>query len=52
MLERETTHSYTNKLSRSQVKQLIDAHTIIEVKRRLILENKQVQEMAYDFGFE
>jgi hypothetical protein len=33
-------------------KQLIDAYTIIEVKRRLILEDKQVQEIACDFGFE
>ncbi len=34
------------------VKQLIDAHTIIEAKRRLILERKQVQEIATDLGFE
>ena len=41
------------KLTTNQtVKQLIDAHTIIEAKRRLILENKQVQEIAYDLGFE
>jgi len=33
-------------------KQLIDAYTIIEAKRRLILESKQVQEIAYDLGFE
>ena len=33
-------------------KQLIDAYTILEAKRRLILESKQVQEIAYDLGFE
>lgn len=33
-------------------KQLIDAHTIIEAKRRLILDNKQIQEIACDLGFE
>jgi AraC-like DNA-binding protein len=33
-------------------KQLIDAHIIIEAKRRLTLEKKHVQEIALDLGFE
>ncbi|MCL1060079.1 helix-turn-helix domain-containing protein [Shewanella gelidimarina] len=33
-------------------KQLIDAHTILEIKRRLIIENSQVQEVAYELGFD
>lgn len=41
------------KLATNQtVKQLINAHTIIEAKRRLILEDKPVQEIACDLGFE
>lgn len=33
-------------------KQLIDAYTIIEIKRSLVLSNTPTQQMAYDFGFE
>jgi len=33
-------------------KQLIDTYTITEAKRRLILDSKQVQEIAYELGFE
>jgi hypothetical protein len=32
-------------------KQSIDSYTIIEIKRYLILEDKQIQEIAYNFGF-
>mgnify|MGYP001224386958 CR=1 FL=1 len=33
-------------------KQLIDAYTIIEIKRRLVVSNATTSQMAYDFGFE
>ncbi len=34
------------------VKQMIDAFTLIEMKRRLIVTNAPSQQIAYDFGFE
>ncbi|WP_299795340.1 helix-turn-helix domain-containing protein [uncultured Shewanella sp.] len=33
-------------------KQLIDAHIILEIKRRLTIDNSQVQQIAYDLGFD
>lgn len=33
-------------------KQMIDAFTIIEIKRRLVVSHTPSQQMAYDFGFE
>ncbi|ELR66923.1 Transcriptional regulator, AraC family [Photobacterium marinum] len=33
-------------------KQMVDAFTIIEMKRRLVVTNTTSQQMAYDFGFE
>ena len=33
-------------------KQLIDAHTILEAKRNLVIEDLQVQTLAYKLGFE
>lgn len=33
-------------------KQMIDAYTIIEIKRRLVLSDINVQQIAYEFGFE
>lgn len=54
--EMHTTYKTLNNLCKlatdKTVKQLIDAHTIIEAKRRLILDNKQIQEIASDLGFE
>jgi len=32
-------------------KQLIDEYVIVEAKRHLILEERQIHEIAYDFGF-
>ena len=32
-------------------KQIIDAHTILEAKRRLAIENIQVTQLAYELGF-
>ena len=41
------------KLASSQTaKQLIDAHTVLEAKRKLIVENPQVQTLAYALGFD
>ncbi|MEH6578885.1 MAG: helix-turn-helix transcriptional regulator [Amphritea sp.] len=41
------------KLASSQTaKQLIDAHTILEAKRRLAIESIQVKQLAYDLGFD
>lgn len=33
-------------------KQLIDARTVLEVKRKLIVEQPQIQSLAYDLGFD
>jgi len=33
-------------------KQLIDAHTILEAKRKLIVDNYQIQQLAYQLGFD
>jgi len=33
-------------------KQLIDSYTIIEIKRRLVVNTQSSQQIAYDFGFE
>ncbi|MEZ9198274.1 helix-turn-helix transcriptional regulator [Shewanella sp. 10N.286.54.B9] len=33
-------------------KQLIDAHTILEIKRRLTIQSSQVQDIAYELGFD
>ena len=33
-------------------KQLIDAFTTLEAKRRLVVEGKRVQELAYELGFD
>ena len=33
-------------------KQLIDAHTILEAKRRLVIEKVQVNQLSYDLGFD
>lgn len=38
--------------SNQTAKQLIDAHTILEAKRKLIVERVQVQTLAYDLGFD
>jgi len=37
--------------SNETVKQLIDSYIIIEAKRHLVLDDKQIQEIAYHFGF-
>ncbi|WP_299806666.1 helix-turn-helix transcriptional regulator [uncultured Shewanella sp.] len=34
------------------VKQLIDAHAILEIKRRLIIGSAKIQEIAYELGFD
>ena len=33
-------------------KQLIDSHVILEIKRRLIIGNNQIQQIAYELGFD
>ena len=33
-------------------KQLIDAHAILEIKRRLIISSAKIQEIAYELGFD
>ncbi|UTV28830.1 AraC family transcriptional regulator [Photobacterium atrarenae] len=41
------------KLATNQTaKQLIDAYTILEAKRRLVLDGSPIQQLAYEFGFE
>lgn len=34
------------------VKQLIDAHTVLEIKRNLVVSNINTQQIAYEFGYE
>ena len=50
------TYKSLNKICKLAVnqtaKQLIDAHTILEAKRKLVIEGIQVQELAYELGFE
>ncbi len=38
--------------SNQTAKQLIDAHTILEAKRQLAVDNIQIQQLAYAFGFD
>ncbi|PSW06951.1 AraC family transcriptional regulator [Photobacterium lipolyticum] len=41
------------KLATNQTaKQIIDAYTILEAKRRLVLDGMPTQQLAYEFGFE
>lgn len=51
-----TTYKTLNESCKSIInqtaKQCIDAYTIIEAKRRLIIEQKQVQQVAFELGFE
>lgn len=50
------TYKSLNKTCKSVIgqtpKQIIDAHTILEAKRRLAIENIQVTQLAYELGFE
>ncbi len=48
----KTLNQLCKQATRQTPKQLIDAHTILEAKRRLAIENVQVSELAYDLGFE
>ena len=45
-------NSLCKKATDQTAKQLIDAYTILEAKRRLVAEGKRVQELAYDLGFD
>jgi len=38
--------------SNQTAKQLIDAHTVLEAKRKLVVESIQVQTLAYELGFD
>ncbi|MDF2154566.1 helix-turn-helix domain-containing protein [Vibrio sp. CAU 1672] len=41
------------KLATNQTaKQLIDGYTILEAKRRLVLDQPPIQQLAYDVGFD
>jgi AraC-like DNA-binding protein len=42
----------SKKTSNKTAKQLIDSHTVLEAKRRLVIEKSQVKEIAYDLGFD
>ncbi len=51
-----TTYKSLNQLCKVTVrktpKQIIDAHTILEAKRRLAIDNVQISQLAYELGFE
>lgn len=51
-----TTYKTLNQLTKLATdltaKQLIDAFTIVEIKRHLVVNHASTQQMAYDFGFE
>lgn len=51
-----TTYKTLNQLTKLATgltaKQLIDAYTIVEIKRHLVVNHASTQQMAYDFGFE
>ncbi|OLQ77774.1 AraC family transcriptional regulator [Photobacterium proteolyticum] len=51
-----TTYKTLNQISKlatnQTAKQLIDAYTILEAKRRLVLDGLPTQQLAYDLGFE
>ena len=50
------TYKSLNQICKSVIgqtpKQIIDAHTILEAKRRLAIENIQITQLAYEIGFE
>ncbi len=50
------TYKSLNQICKSVIgqtpKQIIDAHTILEAKRRLAIENIQITQLAYELGFE
>jgi len=48
----KTLNQLCKRVRQKTPKQLIDAHTILEAKRRLAIENVQVTQLAYDLGFE
>ncbi len=48
----KTLNHLSKQATRQTPKQLIDAHTILEAKRRLAIENIQVSQLAYALGFE
>lgn len=47
----KTLNEVCKKAAQQTPKQLIDAHTILEAKRRLAIEEIQVTQLAYDLGF-
>ncbi len=48
----KTLNLLCKKASGQSAKQLIDAYTLLEAKRCLIVENQKVQELAYHLGFD
>ena len=47
----KTLHSLCKKATQKTPKQLIDAHTILEAKRRLVIDKTIIGQIAYDLGF-
>ena len=48
----KTLNVLCKRVTGSTAKQLIDDYTILEAKRRLTLDKKSVQELAYELGFD
>lgn len=48
----KTLNQLCKKASQSTAKQLIDAYTVLEAKRRLVIDQKRIQNIAYDLGFD
>ena len=47
----KTLYSLCKKAVQQTPKQIIDAHTILEAKRRLVIDNTGIGQIAYDLGF-
>lgn len=48
----KTLNKLCKQVAHQTPKQLIDAYTILEAKRRLAIQNIQVTQLAYELGFE
>lgn len=48
----KTLNQFCKLVTDQTAKQLIDGYTILEAKRRLVLENKPIQTLAHELGFD
>ncbi len=48
----KTLNQFCKSVTRQTAKQLIDKYTILEAKRRLVLEDKPIQQLSFELGFD